>query len=477
MTGATPTPSRPDRGRDGGRPNIVVVAVDTLRPDHLGCYGYPRPTSPAIDELAGESVVFEQACAAGIPTTPSFTTLLSGLHPYRHQIVTHPASAHLDEEILLLPQLAKESGYLTVACDNLVVQGSGRGTWFARGYDHYSGFLYAPFGDQSSQLTDRALSFVREKGDKPLFLFIHYWDPHTPYGPMPPYDTMHYEPGGASDVDMEQVRALHPDYYDAFMADMDLAHPDDYAYVMAQYDGEISQVDAQIGRLVDGLRAHDAWDDTVFLLVSDHGEAFGEGGLYFDHHGLHDAVTRIALMLKLPGGTQGRVDALVSHEDVLPTLCESARIPLPAYPLTGRSLLPLIDGSATSVRSHVVSVESTRQASLALRTQNEKLIVPITHDAAGRPLQDFYGRDRDPSPVLYDLAEDPAGHRDVAASRPADVARLRADLDAWRTAEEKITGQANPVLAQGLSLPYERFMARRGHRRPSTRTGAESSGR
>ncbi|MGH3487410.1 MAG: sulfatase family protein [Actinopolymorphaceae bacterium] len=449
------------------RPNIVILAVDTLRPDHLGCYGYGRPTSPAIDALAAESVVFDHAYAAGIPTTPSFTTLLSGLHPYRHGIVTHPAHAQLDADVRLLPQLAKESGYLTVALDNLVVQGSGKGTWFARGYDHYSGFLYAPFGNQSTQLTDRALAFVNEAADKPLLLFIHYWDPHTPYGPLPPYDTMHYDPDAGSDVDMKQVRKIHPDYYDAFLSDMDLRHPDDYAYVLAQYDGEISQVDHQIGRLVEGLEASGRWDNTVLLLMSDHGECFGEGGLYFDHHGLYDAVTRLAMILKLPAGRrsgprQGRIDAMVSHEDVLPTLCELAGLPLPAYDLTGHSMLPLIDGSQPQIRSSVLSVESTRQASAALRTSDAKLIVPYVEDANGHPLPDLYGRARDPAPLLFDVEADPSERNNNAGRRPADLERLRADLDRQRAA--MLAGRPDPVPAQGLGLPYDVFMGRQGRR-------------
>ncbi|WP_020579316.1 sulfatase [Actinopolymorpha alba] len=445
------------------RPDIVVIAVDTLRPDHLGCYGYPRPTSPAVDRLAEQSVVFDQAFAAGIPTTPAFTTLLSGLHPYHHQVVSHPGGHPLDAKIQLLSQLAKAGGYLTVACDNLVVQGAGRGTWFARGYDHYSGFLYAPFGDQSRQLTDRALSFVQGAREEPLFLFIHYWDPHTPYGPLPPYDTLHYEPGSGP-VEMSEVRAIHPDYYDAFVADMKLRHPDDYAYIVAQYDGEITQVDTQVGRLLDGLRASRGWDDTVVLLVSDHGECFGEGGLYFDHHGLYDAVIRTTMMLRTPSGERGRCDALVSHEDVLPTLCELANLELPPYPLTGRSVLPLLSGSARSIRPYVVSTESTRQASVAWRTATEKLIVPVTHDAGGEPLPDLYGRPRRPDPLLFDLTADPGERQDLAAEEPQRVARLRAELDAWTADTLAVAGQPDPIATQGLSLPYDRFMERVLHR-------------
>src|SRR5687768_4060197 len=106
-------------------PDVVIIAIDTLRPDHLGCYGYPMPTSPAIDALGWESVVFERAFAAGIPTTPSFTTLYTGLHPYRHGIVAHSGNRRLSDRIVLLPQLMQERGYVTAACDNLVVQGEG----------------------------------------------------------------------------------------------------------------------------------------------------------------------------------------------------------------------------------------------------------------------------------------------------------------------------------------------------------------
>ena len=260
-------------------PNIVIIAIDTLRADHLGCYGYGKATSPAIDALARESVLFERAFAAGIPTMPSFTTLYTGLHPYRHGIVAHSGDRRLSDQIVLLPQLLKAHGYVTAACDNLVVQGEGRGSWFARGYDHYSGFLYRPFGNQSAHLTDRALGFIQEyagpEAAAPLYLFLHYWDPHTPYGPRPPYDTLHYEPGSGP-VEMAEVRRDHPEYYDAFLGDMKLRHPDDYAYVVAQYDGEISQVDVEVGRVVAALKQRGVWDNTIVVLLSDYGECFVE---------------------------------------------------------------------------------------------------------------------------------------------------------------------------------------------------------
>lgn len=444
-------------------PNIVIIAIDSLRADHLGCYGYRTATSPAIDAVADESIVFERAFAAGIPTMPSFTTLLTGLHPYRHGIVGHTGTRQLSAQVLMLPQLARQHGYLTAACDNLVVQGNGRGTWFARGYDYYAGFIYKPFGDQSTWITERALGFLDTFGGspsgRPLFMFLHYWDPHSPYGPRPPYDTLHYVPG-SGDVDLRAVHDVAPAYYDTFLGDMRLRHPDDYAYVVAQYDGEISQVDAQVGRVIGQLKQRGLWDNTIVVLLSDHGEAFGEGDLYFDHHGLYDGVTRIALMIHTPDHRPRRLDALVSTEDLVPTLCDLAGLPPPAYDLTGTSMRPLMEGAVSAVRDRVVLAEASRQASLALRTERWKLIQPIVADAEGRPLPDVYGRPRRPDALLFDLQHDPREQRDLSRERPETLTALQRDLQRWRDAMAGATGEPDPIEAQGLSLPYDTFMER-----------------
>lgn len=444
-------------------PNIIMIAIDSLRADHLGCYGYHKATSPAIDALAHESIVFDTAIAAGIPTMPSFTTICTGLHPYRHGIVSHMSKRHLSEKICFLPQVLKERGYITAACDNLVVQGNGRGNWFARGYDYYSGFLYKPFTDQSRQLTDRALQFIQEYANQPLFLFMHYWDPHTPYGPLPPYDTMHYDPA-ESPIDMATVRSLHPAYYDAFIGDMKLRYPDDYAYIVAQYDGEISQVDAEVGRIIQALRAQNTWDNTIFVLLSDHGECFGEGNFYFDHHGLYDAVTRITCMLRIPDQPAQRIAALASTEDLLPTLQELTSAPELPYALTGTSLLPLLKGNVQQVRSFVVSAESSRQASLAFRTSEWKVILPIVEDAQGQPLPDFYGRPRNPAPLLFNLRTDPGETHNLSQEQPAQLRHMLTQLANWRAGMAATTGEPDPIQSQGLTLPIENFLARIANR-------------
>ncbi len=444
------------------KPNVVLIAIDSLRANHLGCYGYAKNTSPHIDALASESVVFDRAFAAGIPTMPSFTTMLTGMHPYRHGIVAHIGEKQrLPAQIQTLPQIAHDAGYVTIGIDNLVIQGNGRGSWFSRGFDHYSGFLYAPFTNQSEQLVNRALQFVDELKDQSFFLFAHLWDPHTPYGPPPPYDTMHYAPGENPDSpDLADVIAISPDYYSAFLADMKLKKENDYDYVVAQYDGEISYVDVQIGRIVAHLKSAGLWDNTVFLLMSDHGEAFGEGHIYFDHHGLYDAVTRIVLMARTPQTVPERTNALVSTEDIFPTLADLCGWSLPAtYQITGQSFAPAVENQPFAGRDIIFGVESTRQASLYLRTDKWKLILPFTHDVRGNPLPDLHGHDRDPSVLLFDLHADPEETTNAAVQYPEIRDALLRQLTDWHDNEVARNGH-DPVLENGLSLGYDTFMSR-----------------
>jgi arylsulfatase A-like enzyme len=447
--------------RERTSPNVVIIAVDTLRPDHLGCYGYRYPTSPNIDALAAESVVFDRAFAPAIPTMPSFTTLHTGLHPYRHGITAHSSDQRLSPEIVPMAEWARRSGYVTIGIDNLTVQGNGRGSWFARGFDYYSGFLYKPFSNQSEQLVERAFRFIEDFKEKPFLLFIHLWDPHTPYGPPPPYDRMHFHPEEKLGPPLSEVIAISPEYYTDFLGEMKLSVPDSYEYVVAQYDGEISYVDQQIGRLVAQLKEKGLWDNSVVVLMSDHGECFGEGNIHFDHHGLYDAVMRVALMVKTPEGQVGRRAEMVSTEDIFPTLAAWCGWQCTTEDeLTGRSFGAALQGEAFSGRERIIGVESTRQASLALRTEKWKFILPIVEDIRGKPLFNLYGETRDPAPLLYDLENDPGERVNVAERYPDIAADLSEALATWRTAEVAQRNGSDPVIENGLSLPFDFFMQR-----------------
>lgn len=486
--------------------NTVLFVIDSLRADHLGCYGYGKNTSPNLDALARESVIFENAFAPGIPTTPAFTTLMTGLHPYRHGVVAHGGDALLSPNVPMLAQAARDAGLVTVAVDNLVVQGNGRGSWFSRGFDFYSAYVYRPFSGQVEDICDRALRFIREYSQQPFFLFVHLWDPHSPYGPPAPYDTQHYDRDSDEIVpQMADVRALAPEYYEAFLGDMKLRRPDDYKWIMAQYDGEISYVDAQIGRVLTELKTLNLWDETAVIAMADHGEAFGEGGLHFDHHGLYDAVIRVPLIWRQPNALPARRAQTISTEDIFPTLCDLNSWPQTSatqiaasaanaprdenaenvasengadkdsenaareysqrdfFAPTSKSFAPLLRGDEASQsfagRDFLVGVESTRQASLCWRTEKWKLILPITHDARDEVLPDFYGNERAPQPLLYDLENDPHETRDVSREYSQVRDELLQKLLQWRAAEVARRGGDDPV-QNGLGLPYNEFMAK-----------------
>lgn len=438
-------------------PNVLLIVVDSLRADHLGCYGYHKNTSPCLDKLASEGTLFTRTFAPGIPTTPAFTTLFTGLHPYRHGILSHGGDALVEKGVEMLPELARKAGYTTIAVDNLVVQGNGRGSWFSRGFDYYSAFTYQPFGEQDAQLADRAIRFLNDYHEEKFFLFLHLWAPHTPYAPPKPYDTMHYD-GEKSPEKLREIKSLAPEYYDAFLGDMKFAKPDDFDWIMAQYDGEISFADAQIGRILDHLDSLGRRDDTIVVVMSDHGECFGEGGFWFDHHGLYDANLRVSSIWRVPGKESAENDDFISTEDILPTLCELCDWPLPDGGSTGKHIAALTGGDER--RENLIGVECSRQASLCWRTEKWKLIVPIERDASGEVVPDFYGEPRSGEIQLFDLENDPEESHNVAAENSAICTELLGKLEEWRNWEKAGRGGRDLILATPLGLPYDEFMGR-----------------
>ena len=194
--------------------------------------------------------------------------------------------------------------------------------------------------------------------------------------------------------------------------------------------------------------------------MSDHGECFGEGNVYFDHHGLYDAVIRLAMLWRAPGVLPARSNAVISNEDILPTLAEVCGLQLPEYPLTGRSFASVLDRQYSNGRDFIIGIESTRQASICIRTDQWKLIQPIVQDINGAPLPDIYGRPRDPAPQLFDLKNDPRERHEVGAQNPTVRNELAQRLARWRNAEIALRGGSDPLVENGLSLDYQDFMAR-----------------
>lgn len=465
--------------------NVVFISVDTMRPDHLGCYGYRRDTSPSMDALATEGARFTQAIAPHIPTAPSHTTFYTGLNVFGHKIAAHLPKTKLDPRTLMLPQILQRHGFVTGAVDNMVTLGRGLGSWFARGFDYYSGFRYEPSRmsagkPQATTLTKRALELLKLMRREPFFLFVHYWDPHTPYRPPPCYQRLFYngDPYDTRHTSIEPLFELSEEYYRAVLADMGMAGVTDLEYVIAQYDAEIRAVDDQVGEIMQALRRYRVDDRTLIVLVSDHGEAFGEGDLYFEHHGLYDAVVRIAAILRLPNVILPdlQIDAMIAGQDLVPTILDFVGIDAPyglPYDLDGVSLRPLLQGGAEPPHRDLILSEATRQASYGMRTSEWKLILPVTKKPDGAAIPDQYGRPRSDTPLLYHLATDPGEREDVAEQFP-DVVRdllqrlekgTREGLDRW--------GGPDPVCTQATGRGFVEAMGKlRERARPNTAEAA-----
>lgn len=427
------------------KPNILFIMVDTLRADRLGCYGYPQPTSPTIDQLAAEGTLFTHCFAPGIPTTPAHSTIYTGRHPISHNIVSHGGQVDLDRKIPVLPELLQQAGYTTAAVDNLY----DIKPWLARGYEFYINPSYRHklrLLTSCEEINERAIPWIRAHKKETFFLFVHYWEPHTPY--MPPHRYRyfyppHKDPYSGPDT-MEPVRRqpIWGMFHDIWF--QKLGPVRDRDFIASLYDAEIRHVDEGIAELLDALQQENLEQNTLVLLTADHGESLTEHDIYFDHHGLYEQTIHVPLILRLPGivPQNERVSALVQHTDIAPTLLTAACAPTHSG-MEGCSFWQeVVEKRPISGWNRIICCENTWQSKWALRTPDRKLILARRPDRHGMP------------PVeLYDLQTDPQETHNLAAEHPQEAALLQAELEEWISQELARLGRSqDPLLAQPISL-------------------------
>lgn len=307
--------------------NVIWFVVDTLRADHLGCYGYCRGTSPNIDRLAAEGVLFEDSYASAIATGPGFTSLFTGLAAINHGFYLtpwdEPNAPLLDDRILTLPELIQASGdYTTAAFDNLVNFRSHM-VQFVRGFETYVNVTRSPgwlhHYVTAGEVNSRLLPWLEQHSDEPFFLFVHYWDPHIPYN-MPEGFRGKFDQG-AQDFVVQSA----PDGYD-YVPGWGLAghlprRTEELSVDL--YDDEVFYVDHCVGLVREKLEALDLLDDTAVILTSDHGEDLDLHGIW-GHATVHDTTISVPLIIRdphhLPAGA--RVKGFVQHADHAPTILE-----------------------------------------------------------------------------------------------------------------------------------------------------------
>ena len=421
------------------RPNIVLFAIDSLRADHMSCYGYPRLTTPYMDEFAEQGTLFEQNFSPHIPTTSAYASMLTGMDAFSTQVVALRHKGGLREEIQTLPEILRENGYNTT-CVGFT------GNPSSRGFDKY--LDYQGWGSwnegrspKAQNLNDVAIPELDRliAEDKPFFLFLRHMDPHAPYLPPAPYERMFYH-GDETDPankSMDPVMNFKPfrDFFASWMP----PGISDKDYVIAQYDGAVAYMDACIQTIFTALEAHGIEDETIVVINGDHGETLYDHECWFDHHGIYDTVLHVPLIIRYPGVVpEGeRVSGYTTHKDLVPTLLELADIET-SIEFDGNSLLPLAFGDMASHESSLYLTECTWMRKHGWRTPEWKLIVALEPD--------FHFK---PEVELYHLPTDPDENVNLAEQKPEVVAFLRAQMDAHIAKREAETGLPNPIHTQG----------------------------
>lgn len=384
-------------------PNVILVSIDTLRADRLSLYGHSRPTSPELEGLARDAVVFERFYQNGGGTLPSHMTMMTSLRPTVHRLSPQAPGRLPDARVTLAEQLRAE-GYTTAAW---VDGGWVRGQFgFDQGFDSFDeeagGFRH---------ILPKAKRWIWKHRDEPFFVFLHTYDVHSQTGQLPyscPGDfPASFTSVGASTFDgcrsgrcatqlltwlNEEIQAGSADPGEYFSSS-------ELEFIRALYDGCIRYADHELGRLVSFLRDLEIYDRTLIVVTSDHGEELLDHGLFLHTQGGYEELARVPLIMKFPQSAHGgkRVGHLAAMVDLMPTVLEIAGVAVNPE-AQGLSLLPAVVED-TSVRS-LVTIYST------VRTLRWKL---------------FGAPDR-----LFDLTNDPAETINRIADHPTTAARLRA---------------------------------------------------
>lgn len=326
-------------------PNVLILVVDALRPDHLGCYGYALDTSPTIDALARRGVLFTDATSLSSYTRAAVPSIFASVHPGAHGVLSQGKKVEiLSDQYQTLAETLKERGYATAAfTPNPSLQQAFN---FDQGFDLYDDdFQFDVRGNQeletARRINERTLRWVLANREKPFFAYLHYRDVHAPYVPPPPYDRMFDRPGEGRPLTEGEYKTQPPDIRQPRrFRDLD-------SYV-EQYDGEIRYTDDHLAKLLETLSKEGLLENTVIFLTADHGESFLEHGSWTHGTGLYEELTRVPLLLILPGEKHAgkHVELPVQTTDLYPTVLDLLDAPDADVPpeIQGKSLFDAIDG-------------------------------------------------------------------------------------------------------------------------------------
>jgi arylsulfatase A-like enzyme/Tfp pilus assembly protein PilF len=441
-------------------PNVVLFVIDTLRADHVGCYGYPRATTPRIDALAREGVVFLQAISQAPWTAASVGSLLTGLYPAVHGLdggvewdpgrpgrhLPFVAQRVLRDAEPTLATVLRAHGYRTAGFVSNVYLHAILG--FAQGFDVYDDghedysddvMTQKRRGDETNR---RASAWLDTRPPEPFLLFVHYNDPHWPYDPPTPVGREWV--AGYRGALTPKDTGLVVETEGRRARDLDA---DDLAYLEGLYDGEIRAADAHLGALVDRLRQSGLERAVLTIITSDHGEEFLDHGSTSHGYTLFEEQIHVPLVVHWPGRlAPARIGTQVRLVDVVPTVLELTGLGAASVPTQGTSLLGLLHDGAAQPPGDAFSEAPLRGALRAIRTPAGRKLI---EDMAQGHMQ------------LYDLRGDPHERLDHARKQPRATEILRRRLLRWAATNEQRRNASGPEAAQGGAVTVDGVLQRR----------------
>lgn len=407
--------------------NVILISLDQCQADRLHVYGNPRATSPNLDRMAAEGTRFARFYSAAPWTAPSYTAMMTSEYPSRHGVtIFFPKQVEAQKaETVMLAELLKKSGYATAAFVNNSVAGK---NITGRGFDEYDeGQLRATSITERSSLknqefkapatTERVLRWLGQDHSKPFFLFLLYFEPHSPYDPSPEHDLF------KSDAYPNEFNTGYDTKAGRLFRLANLGDAKAIERMTQLYDGKIHFIDSYVGKLLEYLRSSGLAKNTVVFLTSDHGEllySHPEDFMTFDHRSLYDQVMHIPGLMWGAGVPEGKtVSSMATHIDIAPTLLEMTGLPAKSA-AQGKSLVPLLRGERKSVHDYVFGEQTVIEPLRSVRDERYKLIL---NERTGRK-------------QLFDDQRDPAEHNDIARTKPKVVAGLSRVLETWRKENE-----------------------------------------
>lgn len=397
------------------RPNIFLITVDTLRADHLGCYGYSKDTSPNIDKFASNALLFENCFSNASETWSSCASILSGFLPHETKAIER-RSLQLGVEIL--PIILKRLGYKTVAVVSNYL--------LSRKFGWAQGFIIYDDSMQDRELmrdwperiaehtTDRAIQLIEQFHEDRLFMWIHYQDPHGPYTP-PDYFAKQFRDSGQKTFNLDMNKSMSG--FGGIPSYQRLGENRDYYYYISQYDGEIRYQDENFKRLIDSLNQFGLFNDAMIIFTSDHGEDMGGHNYYFAHgENLYNSLTHVPLIIKFGSESAGRRSDFVQHIDIVPSILKKLDLKTDLH-FWGRDLLKK-SGGESEIFAEVKSLLVKNEVRFSIIMDGFKLIYTPKFEKN----------------ELFDLKTDPdEQHNLIAWDKQRDRARdLKVRLDRIR---------------------------------------------